>query len=266
MIPETIQYLLFFVLGLVFGSFLNVLIYRLPLNLSIVSPRSFCPNCKYQIPFYRNIPLISYILQKGKCNNCESHINLRYPIVELLTALTWFLGSYYLLSLPEIIYFSIIASVLIAIAFIDFDHFIIPIPLIIFSMLFITSYLLFMKFNFGLLIYNNLIAMLIGTGYLCIIFIMSWLITKRQGLGYGDLQLLLVLGLWVGSILKIFLIIFGASLGAIIVWFIISYIKGYDKHRPLPYGTFLSITAIIIYLIPEKLIISLGFYLSLPFK
>ena len=95
---------------------------------------------------------------------------------------------------------------------------------------------------------------------------MSWLITKRQGLGYGDLQLLLVLGLWVGSILKIFLIIFGASLGAIIVWFIISYIKGYDKHRPLPYGTFLSITAIIIYLIPEKLIISLGFYLSLPFK
>ena len=137
MIPETIQYLFCFTLGLIFGSFLNVLIYRLPLNLSIVSPRSFCPNCKYQIPFYRNIPLISYILQKGNCNNCDTNISPRYPLVELLTAFTWFIGSYYLLSVPEIIYFSIIASVLIVIAFIDYDHFIIPIPLIIFSILFI---------------------------------------------------------------------------------------------------------------------------------
>src|SRR5579883_946145 len=83
------------IFGLLIGSFLNVCIYRWPLDLSILKPaRSFCPNCEHQIAWYDNIPLLSYLLLRGKCRHCGAQIRVRYPIVELLTSLFWGLAAY----------------------------------------------------------------------------------------------------------------------------------------------------------------------------
>lgn len=119
-----------FILGTIVGSFLNVVIYRLPLNLSVNEPRrSFCPHCKKQIPFYQNIPLFSWLLLRGKCASCKAPISFRYFAIELLTGLlflmTWihcFQGNQLALLLP----LWILIGLLVSATFIDIDHFIIP--------------------------------------------------------------------------------------------------------------------------------------------
>ena len=261
---------LFLTFGIIIGSFLNVVIHRLPNGISIIFPRSFCPKCKYKIPFYRNIPIISYIFQFGKCANCKKKISFQYPLVEILSGLIWLFGFWSLDRIPEIIYFSLISNILLAIAFIDYKHFIIPIPLTISSVCFILTYLLFCKYYINYNINTHFFAMLIGSGYLSIIFMFTTLIAKRQSLGYGDIQLLMVLGLWIGNIMKILFIIFISALLGLLFWLYLSFIKGYDNKRALPFGTFLSFTAIIFFLIPnwklDRFIFLIGDYLSLPFK
>ena len=236
-----LPYFFLFIFGLIFGSFLNVIIYRIPKNISIIKPRSFCPKCKKQIPLYRNIPLLSYIIQKGKCHNCLEKISSNYFIVELIIGILWMLSFYYFNSLNETIYFNIISTLLIGIAIIDKKKFIIPLELTISSLIIIIMHSLI----YGDIL-SNLSGMIIGLGYLSIIFIITFLITKKQTLGYGDLQLIFVLGLWISDI-RILLVIFISSLIALIIWIIISIKYGFDRNRPLPFGTFLSITSIVIY-------------------
>ena len=235
-------YILYFIFGIIFGSFLNVIIYRIPNNLSIVYPRSFCPKCKQNIPFYRNIPIISFILLKGKCNNCKKSISLLYPAVELLIGIVFVIGlSKY--QIPESILFIIISSLLLAISLIDYKYYIIPFQISISMILILIPYTLF---------YSNTLyhiyGMLIGLGYLLFIFLLTWIVTKKQPIGFGDIQLIILLGLWLGP-LKILLTIFLAACLGIIYWLMLSIIKGYTKNRKLPFGTFLSISSIIVYLI-----------------
>ncbi len=236
-----LPYFFLFIFGLIFGSFLNVIIYRIPKNISIIKPRSFCPKCKKQIPLYRNIPLLSYIIQKGKCHNCFKKISSNYFIIELIIGVLWMLSFYYFNSLNETIYFNIISTLLIGIAIIDKKEFIIPLELTISSLIIIIMHSLI----YGNIL-SNLSGMIIGLGYLSIIFIITFLITKKQTLGYGDLQLIFVLGLWISDI-RILLVIFISSLIALMIWIIISIKYGFDRNRPLPFGTFLSITSIVIY-------------------
>lgn len=132
-VPFHFWSLCFFVLGCMVGSFLNVCIYRMPLDLSVVSPPSHCPHCKYSIPFYLNIPLVTWLWLGGKCKNCGAPISPRYFIVELLTGVA-FLGcwlefgvpSHPLPSLPTALVYSVFLAGLICATFIDFEHFIIP--------------------------------------------------------------------------------------------------------------------------------------------
>jgi len=232
---------LYFLWGLILGSFINVLRFRLPDNLSIIKPRSFCPNCKYSIPFYRNIPLISYIHQCGKCANCNCRISILYPITEISIGLIWLFASFYFNSFNDILYYSTIASILLCISFIDYKHFIIPLELSIFCLLFIVINL---TFSGNLL--NHLDGLIIGTVYLSIILLSTWLITKRQSLGFGDIQLTLVLGLWIGDY-RVLLVIFISAFTALIYWLLISLLDRLDNNRALPFGTFLSIVSILIF-------------------
>ena len=87
------MHILYLIIGLIIGSFINVLIYRIPNNISIVKPRSFCLHCKNSIPIYRNIPLISYLIQLGKCANCKKSISIMYPVIELTIGLLWLFSS-----------------------------------------------------------------------------------------------------------------------------------------------------------------------------
>src|ERR1700676_2622115 len=115
-----------FILGACVGSFLNVCIYRLPLDLSINQPRrSFCPNCKQPIPWHQNLPLVSWLVLRGRCANCGSKIRFRYFGVELLTALL-FLAVWRVFPVPIAIAYWVFVSLLIVGTFIDLEHFIIP--------------------------------------------------------------------------------------------------------------------------------------------
>ena len=232
---------LYLLIGLILGSFINVIIYRIPLNLSIISPRSFCPKCKKTIPIYRNIPLISYTLQLGKCNTCENNISPIYPIIELSVGFIWLFSSFYFINIYDIFGFSIIASILVAIAVIDYKHYIIPIELSITAFIIITIFLCISNSFI-----SHISGLILGTTYLSIILIITWLITKRQGLGFGDIQLILVLGLWLGDI-RVLMAIFLAAILALLVWLTLSLINGFNKDRPLPFGTYLSLASIIIH-------------------
>ena len=235
--------ILIFIAGTIYGSFLNVIIFRLPINLSIIHPRSFCPNCSTNIPFYRNVPIISFIIQKGKCHSCDCKISFQYPIIELFIGILS-LVSFHYLSYPDFIFYSIISGLLICISIIDYKFFIIPFSLLITSIIICIPFIVF----FSNTIYH-IYGMIIGIGYLSFIFIITWLVTKKQPLGFGDLQLMILLGLWLGP-LKTLITIFLAAIIGISYWIIISFIRGYSRNLKLPFGTFLSITAIIIYLIP----------------
>ena len=238
---DSLYYSCFFFFGTIFGSFINVIIYRIPNGLSIIHPRSHCPNCKNQIPFYRNIPIFTYIIQNGKCYNCKNKISINYFIVELIVGIIWIFGAVYYNQLNEAIYYNIISSLLLAIAYIDKKYFIIPLELSISIFIIILSYL-FIFDNIS----DSFNGIIYGLGYLSFIFILTKIITKRQGLGYGDLQLIFILGFWISDI-RILLVIFLSALFALLIWIFISIKDGFDKNRALPFGTFLTITSIIIY-------------------
>ncbi|HRH99187.1 MAG TPA: prepilin peptidase, partial [Prosthecobacter sp.] len=140
-ILNTLLHLLAFYMGAGIGSFLNVVIYRLPLGISVNNPkRSFCPSCKYQIPMWQNIPLLSWLLLRGKCANCGGKISIRYFMVELLTGVMFYLvflkvsGDYSTtdpwpfihLWGPQVLCLWVFMSLLISGTFIDIDHFILP--------------------------------------------------------------------------------------------------------------------------------------------
>ena len=120
------------IIGLCYGSFINVLIYRIPNNLSIIKPRSFCPNCNTSIPIFRNIPIISFVLQLGKCHNCHNKIALQYPAIEMLTGILWvcLMLNYGQTDLFNIITSIIIVSLLIPLAIIDLKHLYFPLSLL----------------------------------------------------------------------------------------------------------------------------------------
>src|SRR5262245_51257617 len=127
-VPFHFWSLVFFTFGCIVGSFLNVCIHRLPLRQSIISPPSHCPHCQYSIPWYLNIPLLTWLYLRGKCANCKAPISIRYFLVELLTGVV-FLGlwqAYGRESLGLVLAYAILISGMIAATFIVFEHFIIP--------------------------------------------------------------------------------------------------------------------------------------------
>src|SRR5437879_4517586 len=127
-VPFHFWSVVFFIFGSMVGSFLNVCIHRLPLGQSIVKPPSHCPDCKYSIPWYLNIPLVTWLFLRGRCRNCGAQISIRYYLVELLTALA-FLSCWFVFgrqSVPLVLIYCLFLAGLIAATFIDFEHFIIP--------------------------------------------------------------------------------------------------------------------------------------------
>ncbi len=231
-----------FIMGLLFGSFYNVVGMRLPNNESIVFPGSHCEKCNHKLKWFENIPLISYIILGGKCSNCKTKISIWYPAIELFTGML-FLISYYTFGLTYEFAIAIIISSLVSIIFVsDINYYIIlDSPIIIGSILIIIIKLLFTSLK------DTLIS--VGSGLL-IFFIMYGIMLlgnflfKKESLGGGDIKLSFVAGLVLGPILGIFYIIFGSFLAfpyAI-------YITIRNKENMLPFGPFLISSLLIIYL------------------
>jgi leader peptidase (prepilin peptidase)/N-methyltransferase len=236
-IPEILS----IIVGLVFGSFLNVVIYRIPRGLSILKPGSFCPNCNSPIKWYDNIPVLSFFLLRGKCRNCKKSISLRYPIVEILTAIAFLL-------VYKKFYFSfqffgsiIFALSLIALAFIDLEHKILPDKITLSGFIFFLFYSLS---NPSRKIMDSIGGALIGAGSLLLIYLLYYFIRKEEGLGFGDIKMMLMIGAFLGTE-KTFLTLIIASLLGSIVGLLIAIIMRKGMKYALPFGVFLSIGAFI---------------------
>lgn len=250
------------ILGLMVGSFLNVVIHRLPkimenewhnnclelqgkevpqaVKYSLVSPRSSCPNCGHMITALENIPVISYLALGGKCKSCKTPISIRYPLVELLTGtliglVSWKFG--YTSATP---FAWIFVFALVALTFIDFDTQLLPdditLPLLWIGLLF--------NLNGG---FADLKSAVIGAiaGYL-ILWSVYWLfklVTGKEGMGYGDFKLLAAIGAWFGWQLLPAVILLSSVLGAVLGISLIVFAKR-GREVPMPFGPFLAIGGI----------------------
>ncbi|GAQ94942.1 leader peptidase [Thermodesulfovibrio aggregans] len=238
---------LIFILGLVIGSFLNVCIYRIPRKLSIIKPSSFCPSCGNSIKWWHNIPVLSFVILKGKCAYCGAKISLRYPVVEILNGIFYvlaYLNFGLTISLPFVLIF---ISALIVISFIDFDFQIIPdeisIPLIFLGI--ILSLLPHNSINLAYDIKDSLIGIVIGGGSLLIVSLIT-----RGGMGGGDIKLNAAVGAflgWKAALLTIFI----GSLAGSIVGIVILKKTG---NRKIPFGPFLSLGACVCLFFGESLL------------
>jgi leader peptidase (prepilin peptidase)/N-methyltransferase len=229
-----------FIFGAVVGSFLNVCIFRLPAKTSIIKPLSQCPHCHHPIRFYDNIPIISFIVLRGKCRDCDGKISWRYPLVELITAaLSLLLFLQFGLTLRFLIFF-IFTAVLIVITFIDLDHQIIPDVLTLPG---IPVFFLLAIFVVKIPWLEALIGLLIGGGVLFAIAFVYELLTKREGMGGGDVKLLAMIGGFLGWKSLIFILLFSSFSGAI-AGITAMIIKKQDMKYAVPFGPFLSAAAV----------------------
>ena len=245
-----IEAVLIFILGLIVGSFSNVCIYRIPKNESIVYPASHCPKCHSPIKPVDNIPLLSYILLKGRCRNCKSKISIQYPIVEFLSGLIYLI--IYLtcgLSIQSLIYI-ILSSALIIIAFIDLNEQIVPwvisLPGIVlgFILSFFVPYISFV---------NSALGIVVGGGIILSIRLAGSVIFKKEAMGMGDIELAAMIGAFLGwryITISLFLGFFLGALAGIIL--IISKIR--SKEDAVPFGPFIVMGSLITLLWGEKII------------
>ncbi len=249
MTPGLIKWYVFFV-GLCIGSFLNVCIHRLPKGKSIVRPPSACPVCGALIRWYDNIPVLSYLILRGRCRGCKAPISFRYPIVELMTGLFAFLlWERFGASAPTLVYFLFIA-VLILITFIDLDHRIIPdvISLPGIPIGFAASFLLPQVTWI-----DSLIGIAAGGGSLLAIAVGYQLLTGKDGMGGGDIKLLAMIGALLGWQGVCFTIMASSFVGTV-VGITVMLRSGKGMKMAVPFGPFLAIGAILYIFFGNQLI------------
>lgn len=233
--------LLLFIMGTIFGSFYNVVAYRITKGESIINPPSHCPNCNHRLKYYELIPIFSYILQRGKCLKCNNKISLFYPISEILCGLL-FVICYLSFGISyELIIALTFISMLIIIILSDYYYMVIEDSVLIFFGILLLIEKLF--------IYDIKVVLLsILSGILS--FVMMYLlklfgdfIFKKESLGGGDIKLMLVIGFVIGFDMSIITLFLSAFLALPISIFIVKN----NKNHMIPYGPFLALSAMIIY-------------------
>jgi leader peptidase (prepilin peptidase)/N-methyltransferase len=253
-------YIFAFLFGAIVGSFLNVCIFRIPLGTSLISPSSRCPQCNIPIKAYDNIPILSYFLLGGRCGSCKAPISARYPLVETMMALfSGFLILKFGLSSSFFIYFILISS-LVVVSFIDLDHRIIPdtisLPGIILGLL--ASFLkptgqndFLVRFVFravkgaiNMATLDSLLGVFIGGGLLYAVAVLFYWVTKKEGMGGGDIKLLAMIGAFLGWSSTVFTILISSLIGSI-VGVVLMLATRADSKYAIPFGPFLSMGAVI---------------------
>ncbi len=234
------EYFLAFVFGTVIGSFLNVCIYRIPRKISLVKPRSFCPHCHTTIPFYYNIPLVSYLWLRGKCHYCRQPISPRYLVVELLsgvvTGLTyWKFG----LSAPFGFYL-IFIYFLIVISFVDLSTRLIYNRLLIYLLGFGTGYNLIFKVLPWQEVFLGILA---GGGSLFFFALLGEFLFRKESMGMGDVKLAAVLGAFLGWKLVLFALFVGFFF-ALVVGLVLMLPARKEASLYLPMAPFLTLGSI----------------------
>ncbi len=263
----TFNYFYAFVVGLCIGSFLNVVVYRFPNDLSIIKPRSFCPKCKTKLTWKENIPFISWLIQRGRCKNCNTSISIRYPLVELITAILFVIfmnSSPSLFSSSSNLIFNtffswLFLSLLFCIALIDIDTFWIPQGLINFGFLSGCLCLIFIGLFNNKFVDYYLLARGLGSSVISF-FIFESLrylakyLFKKDAIGKGDSKLVAMLALWLGPIGTLFAV--GISYIIAATYCLIGLSLNLVRFRQvIPFAPFLSLGGLIIWLIGNDFVI-----------
>lgn len=275
-VPVYIGYIFTFALGAIIGSFLNVVIHRVPAEESIVFPNSACPKCKKKIQGYDNIPILSWLILGGRCRNCNSPISFRYPAVEILTGLVFLLFFWRFDLTPILPVYLVFAAAIIALIFIDAEHMILPnvitYPGIVFAFLVrlifpmtVGAYyftdlnyypLLQMRYlpEWGLSLIGALLGALAGGGSLWLIGKLWKLLRGVEGMGMGDVKLMLGVGALLGWRLTFLTLFLAAATGAVGGILFILAKREKDMQTQIPFGIFLGIGSLIAVLFGDPLI------------
>ncbi|MCS6953263.1 MAG: prepilin peptidase [Bryobacterales bacterium] len=245
--------------GLLVGSFLNVCIYRMPRDLSVVRPRSFCPACNTPVAWYDNVPVISYLALGGRCRHCRARIPVRYPAVELLTGAAFFvivLPLGFSLAAFKLCLFS---ALLIGLAFCDLEQRILPDQMTLGGAIAGVALAALEPFDFtlaqlflsdwgprSLSVLEALLGAGFGAGLLWFTGAVYRRVRGREGLGFGDVKMLAMIGAFLGLRGALQTLIFGSVFGAVVgLIYIRAARKDYATYE-LPFGTFLALAALLI--------------------
>lgn len=238
--------LLFPLFGLAVGSFLNVCIHRMPREESIVKPRSHCPKCKKVVAWYDNIPLLSYLILRGKCRNCKEKISFQYFIVELFTGtMFWLLYKSFGLSWLTLIYIIFVCGLIVA-TFVDFNFRIIPDEIniggIILALILSLAYPYLHNAPDHLLgLFRSFLGIIIGGGIIYLTGVFGDFVFKKETMGGGDVKLLAMIGAFLGWKVAILTFFIAPMIGAVVGIII----KLKTKSSLIAYGPYLSIASII---------------------
>jgi leader peptidase (prepilin peptidase)/N-methyltransferase len=239
-LPPALALAFAFVWGLLWGSFLNVVIHRLPLRQSLVTPRSRCPRCGKAVAAYDNLPIASYLLLGGKCRHCRAGISLRYPFVEASIGAASVVSFYrHGVSLEYLVELAFIAA-MVALVFIDFDHQILP------NAITLPGAVLGLAVagpRSDLAFLDALLGAALGAGSLFLVAEFYFRLRRIEGLGMGDVKMMAMVGAfvgWKGVLLTLFL---GSLAGTLVGLVVMARQKG-DLRTKLPFGTFLGLGAI----------------------
>ncbi len=251
------------ILGLMIGSFLNVVIYRLPLMMeqqwrqdcheflgieskessvkpaepfNLAFPASHCPHCKKTIQAWENIPVLSYLLLKGRCSGCKASISARYPVVEAITGVLSVIVAWHFGFTIQTLWALVLTWSLITLTMIDYDHQLLPDS--------ITLPMLWLGLGLSLVaVFINSQASIIGAiaGYMSLwtVYQLFKLVTGKEGMGFGDFKLLAMLGAWLGWQMLPVIVLLSSLVGAVVGITMIILIK-HDRNKPIPFGPYLA--------------------------
>lgn len=252
-----------FILGLCVGSFLNVVIYRLPKMLergwqlqcaelnnqtlptsepfNLLKPNSHCPQCKHPISALANIPVISYLILRGRCAKCHTSISLRYPLIEAITGiLSAYVAWHFGFGGPAFAALLFIWCML-ALTFIDADTYLLPDDI---TLPLIWAGLIFNLFNYFTDLKSAVIGAIFGYLILWSIYWLFKLLVKKEGMGYGDFKLLAAIGAWLGWQMLLLVVLLSSVVGAIVGITMILFFK-HRKDHPIPFGPYLAAAGVI---------------------
>ncbi len=273
---ETLAAIYVFIVGLCVGSFLNVCIGRWPEGLSVVKPRSRCPKCGHKIKASENIPIVSWLMLRGRCSGCGDRISIQYPIVELLVGLLW-LAAFFQFGLTFTAFrVAVLATVLLGISLTDAKYFLIPDGFTVFGVLFVILTSLIALFlgeaePFARP-WDAMIGMCVGAGAIAIVGWLGEVWLKRPAMGFGDVTLMAVVGAAVGPTRALLTIFIGAVLAPVVLLGVVYPLSargladdkgqtelaleasGGWKKRELPFGVFLAPAAVIALLFGDAII------------
>ena len=237
-------------LGLAVGSFLNVCIHRVPLGKSVVSPPSRCPGCGYQLRWYDNIPVVSYVLLlRGRCRSCRAPISIRYPIVELLTMAVFLLHWWVFGWTPLMAVRLLFACGLIVLFAIDLEHHLLPNVITLPGI--VVGLLASIVVPPGL--WDAVLGTLLGGGVLWLIGEAYYRYSGQEGMGGGDVKMLAMIGAFLGWKLVLVTLVLSSIAGSLIGILVIAIRRGGMKYA-LPYGTFLALGALVASIVGNEIV------------